>query len=249
MIRLYIDNPLSENQQIALNESQSHYVQKVMRLKHGDHLLLFNGKDGEWKASITGLEKKTTILSLLSQNRSQVNEGKLSLLFSPLKPKRQEFLVEKATELGVSCLWPIRFERTSIPKVNLEKMRAQAREAAEQCGRLTLPEIKDLTTLPQLLKNWPQDEILLFGDATGSSPSLITFKRDPNKDYNFLVGPEGGFTTQEYSLLKSLPQVFGVTLNPHILRAETAALVSVSHLRMRGRISHKPFCRQARPLS
>ena len=182
--------------------------------------------------SITALEKKTTILSLLSQNRSQINEPKLCLLFSPLKPKRQEFLVEKATELGVSCLWPIRFERTSIPKVNLEKMRAQAREAAEQCGRLTLPEIKDLTSLPQLLKNWPADNVLLFGDETLTSPSLLTVKRAPEKVYNFLVGPEGGFTHQEYDLLKSHPQAHGVTLNPHILRAETAALVGVSYLQL-----------------
>lgn len=230
MIRLYIDNPFSENQQISLNESQSHYIQKVMRLKLNDTILLFNGKDGEWQARIIGLEKKTTILSLISQNRPQINEGNLCLLFSPLKPKRQEFLVEKATELGVSCLWPIRCERTSIPKINREKMRAQAQEAAEQCGRLTLPEIKELTPLPQLLKIWPSDEVLLFGDETLTSPSLHTVERDPNKLYSFLVGPEGGFTAQEYALLKSHPHAYGVTLNPHILRAETAALVGVAYL-------------------
>lgn len=232
MIRLNIDSPLSENQQISLNESQSHYIQKVMRLKHNDTVLLFNGKDGEWQASITSLEKKTTILSLLSQHRPQVDEGNLCLLFSPLKPKRQEFLVEKATELGVSCLWPIRCERTSIPKVNLEKMRAQAREAAEQCGRLTVPEIKELTTLPQLLKNWSSDGVFLFGDETLTSPSLYTFERDPHKVYSFLVGPEGGFTRQEYALLKNHPQVQGMTLNANILRAETAALVGVSFLQL-----------------
>lgn len=232
MIRLYIDHPLSENQQIFLNESQSHYIQKVMRLKHDDIILLFNGKDGEWQARIMGLEKKTTILSLLSQNRPQPQTENLCLLFSPLKPKRQEFLVEKATELGVSVLWPIRFERTSIPKVNLEKMRAQAREAAEQCERLTLPEIKDLIPLPQLLKNWPSDEVLLFGDETLDSPSLTTFQRDPEKFYNFLVGPEGGLTRQEYALLKAHPQAYGVTLNPHILRTETAALVGISYLQL-----------------
>jgi 16S rRNA (uracil1498-N3)-methyltransferase len=203
-----------------------------MRLKHNDTLLLFNGKDGEWIARITGVEKKTTVLSLLSQARPQHNDEKLCLLFSPLKPKRQEFLIEKATELGVSCLWPIRCDRTSIPKVNFEKIRAQSREAAEQCGRLTLPEIKELTPLSQLLKSWPQEEVLLFGDETLTSPSLNAFQKEPEKFYGFLVGPEGGFTKQELALLKSHPQAYGVTLNPHILRAETAALVGVSYLQL-----------------
>lgn len=230
MIRLYVEDSLSENKQVFLNENQNHYIQKVMRLKPHDDLLLFNGIDGEWNARIMEMGKKTTLLSLLAQNRPQSYEDSLCLLFSPLKPKRQEFLVEKATELGVSCLWPIRFERTSIPKVNLEKIRAQSIEAAEQCGRLTLPEIKDLTPLPQLLKQWPQEGVLLFGDETLSSPALNAFKKDPGKSYGFLVGPEGGFTKQEFALLRAHPQAYGVTLNPHILRAETAALVGVAYL-------------------
>lgn len=230
MIRLFIESTLSENQQIVLNESQSHYIQKVMRLKLGDTLLLFNGKEGEWNARIVDMGKKTTLLSLLSQNRAQHNENNLCLLFSPLKPKRQEFLVEKATELGVSHLWPIRFERTSIPKINIEKIRAQVREAAEQCGRLTVPEIKDLTPLPQLLKNWPQDGVLFFGETTQALPSLSAFHRNSEKFCGFLVGPEGGFTQQEQSLLRSHPSAYGVTLNPYILRAETAALVGIALL-------------------
>lgn len=232
MIRLYIDSSLSEGQQISLKEQQSHYLQKVMRLKLNDTLLLFNGKDGEWLACVTGLEKKTTELTTISQQRPQPDQDNLCLLFSPLKPKRQEFLIEKATELGVSCLWPIRCERTSIPKVNLEKMRAQALEAAEQCGRLTLPEIKELTPLPELLKNWPSDGVLLFGDETLSSPSLTTMKRELHKFYGFFVGPEGGFTIKELALLKSHTHTYGMTLNPHILRAETAALTGISYLQL-----------------
>lgn len=232
MIRLYVDNPLSENQQISLNENQSHYIQKVMRLKLDDVLLLFNGKDGEWKARITGMDKKTTTLTMICQTRPQQNEKSLCLLFSPLKPKRQEFLVEKATELGVSCLWPIRFERTSMPKVNLEKMHAQAREAAEQCGRLTVPEMRELTSLPQLLKNLPEEGSLIFGDESLTSPFITSLQEEPHKLYSFLVGPEGGFTPQEYALLKAHPHASGVTLNSNILRAETAALVGVSYLRL-----------------
>jgi len=232
MIRLYTESPLFENQEVVLLENQSHYLQKVMRLKENDDVLLFNGKDGEWKARITGTTKKSTTLRPLIQNRPQGNAGDLWLLFSPLKPKRQEFLVEKATELGASCLWPIHFERTSVPKVNLEKMRSHTIEAAEQCGRLTIPEIKPLTPLSMLLKNWPEERHLLFGDESLSSPSLGTLDLNHQNPYGFLVGPEGGFTQQEFSLLKSFLQAQGVTLNPHILRAETAALVGISYLQI-----------------
>jgi len=232
MIRLYVESPLLENQDVMLSDSQSHYLQKVMRLKENDEVLLFNGRDGEWKARITATSKKSTTLCPTFQRKPQQREGDLWLLFSPIKPKRQEFLVEKATELGVSCLWPVHCERTSVPKVNLEKMQAHACEAAEQCGRLTLPEIKPLTSLRALLKNWPQNRLLLFGDESLNSPSLGALDLNPQKPYAFLVGPEGGFTSQEFFLLKSFTQAQGVTLNPHILRAETAALVGVSYLQM-----------------
>lgn len=232
MIRLYKEGPLLENQEIYLSENQSHYVQKVMRLQKGNEILLFNGEDGEWKAIIEETLKKSTKLCLLSQIRSPVDEGTLWLLFSPLKPKRQEFLVEKATELGVSCLYPIQFERTSIPRINLEKMKAHLREASEQCGRLTIPEIKPITSFKNFLKDWPQERHLLFGDETLSSPCLRNIKIDPQKSYGFLVGPEGGFTSQELAYLKSHLCVQGVTLNTHVLRAETAALVGISYLQL-----------------
>lgn len=235
MVRLYVESPLLENQEVFLNERQSHYVQKVMRLKGGDTLLLFNGMDGEWKATLQETLKKSTRLLLISQVRPQQKEGNLWLLFSPLKPKRQEFLVEKATEVGASGLWPIHFERTVFPKVNLEKMQAQAIEAAEQCGRLTVPEIKALTPLSVLLKNWPQERQLLFGDETLGSPSLGILELPPFRPYAFLVGPEGGLTSQERGLLESHPQAQGVTLNTHILRAETAALVGAAYLQLQRR--------------
>lgn len=233
MIRLYIDHPLFENHEVSLNEGQAHYIQKVMRLKEGDHVLLFNGIHGEWKAGILGFIKKSALLRLISQTKPQSKESDLWLLFSPLKPKRQEFLVEKATELGVSSLCPVKCERTSIPKVNVEKMKAHGIEAAEQCGRLTIPEIKPLISLPTLLKNWPQERVLLYGDETLNAPSLGMITIDPNKPYAFLVGPEGGFTPQEFALLKAHPHAQGVTLNPHILRAETAAIAGISYLMMK----------------
>lgn len=234
MIRLYVESPLIENQEVSLDEAQSHYIQKVMRLKEGDEVLLFNGDDGEWKARISAVLKKHILLQLSSQTKPQPKEADLWLLFSPIKPKRQEFLVEKATELGVSGLWPIKCERTVFPKVNLEKMIAHTREAAEQCGRLTLPEIKSLTPLSSLLKNWPSERVLVYGDETLNSPSLGTLSFPPDKPVAFLVGPEGGFTSQEFMLLKAHPQAQGVTLNSNILRAETAALVGIGCLQLKG---------------
>ncbi|MBY0500773.1 MAG: 16S rRNA (uracil(1498)-N(3))-methyltransferase [Alphaproteobacteria bacterium] len=231
MIRLYVERPFLENQEISLSENQSHYVQKVMRLKQNDELLVFNGTEGEWKAIIRTHLKKTTELTLLYQNRPQESPNNLWLLFSPLKPKRQEFLEEKATELGVSCLMPIQFEHTTC-KVNGEKMRAHVIEAAEQCKRLTIPEIKPLLPFSDLLRSWPEDRSLLFGDETLTSLPVKNVEIDSRKFYGFLVGPEGGFTSQELTLLKSHPKAQGVVLNHNILRSETAALAGISYLQI-----------------
>jgi len=233
LIRLYIKLPLIAYKDISLSESQSHYLQKVMRLKEGDEVLVFNGTHGEWLAKITATFKKSTTLTPLSQTRSPQKEVDLWLLFSPLKPKRQEFLEEKATELGVARLWPIRCERTSVLKINVEKMEAHAIEAAEQCKRLTVPMINPLTPLVDVLKAWPEDRVLIFGDETLAAPSLVTLEIDPQQTYAFLVGPEGGFSPQELALLRSHPKAQGVSLNPHILRAETAALVGLSYLQLK----------------
>ncbi len=232
MIRLYVNFPLNTAKNVSLDEAKSHYLQKVMRLRLGDKVLLFNGKEGEWLTEIKEFEKKRTHLEVLSQTAVQSPERDLWMLFSPLKPKRQEFLVEKATELGASCLWPVQCERTSIPRVNIEKMSLHSREAAEQCGRLTLPEVKPLTSLQKVLKEWPKERSLLFGDETLTAPPLSEISLDKSKEYAFLVGPEGGFSPQELSLLRALPSGQGVTLNPHILRAETAALVGLSYLQL-----------------
>src|SRR3990167_8199227 len=129
MIRLFVNFPLRSEEKITLDGFQSHYVHKVMRLKKGDRLLLFNGKEGEWVAEIVDEGKRHLDLIIGAQTRPQADEGDLWVLFSPLKPKRQEFLVEKVTELGASCLWPVQCERTVISKVNLEKMTSHCREA------------------------------------------------------------------------------------------------------------------------
>ncbi len=220
MIRLYVEGSLLENQVFSLPKDQSHYIQNVMRLGLGDEILVFNGFQGEWKAKITANLKKSTELIVLSQTRPQPVERDLWLLFSPLK-------------LGVSRLWPIRCERTSVSKINLEKMHSHVKEAAEQCGRLTLPQLNPLCPLSQVLSDWSATRNLIFGDETLTSLSLKDLTLDPKASYAFLVGPEGGFTPQEFSLLRRLPNAQGVTLNANILRAETAALVGLSYLQLK----------------
>ena len=232
MIRLYVSESLQEGNDILLSSPQSHYLQRVMRLGIGDEVLLFNGEQGEWRVKIKTLQKNAITVQLMVQTRPQQSEGDLWLLFSPIKPKRQEFLVEKATELGASCLWPVRCERTSSP-LKEDKMKAHVIEASEQSKRLTVPSVKPLTSFADLLKNWPAERILFFGDETLSAPPLGTLPLDTSRAYGFFVGPEGGFSAQELTLLRAHPNTQGVTLSPHILRAETAALVGLVGLQMR----------------
>lgn len=232
MIRLYISHPFERGQDLSLPDSQSHYLQKVMRLGIGAEILIFNGAQGEWLAKIKIAHKKSTTLELLSQTRPPQTEGDLWLLFSPLKPKRQEFLVEKATELGVSCLWPVGCERTSS-SLKEEKIRAHGIEAAEQSRRLTVPTLKSLLPLRELLRNWPQERLLLFGDESLSAPPLLSVPLDLSRPYGILIGPEGGFSRSELEALHAHPQAQGVTLSPHILRSETAAVVGVALLQVR----------------
>lgn len=145
MVRLYVNTSLSKDTLFSVSETRSHYLQKVMRLKEGDTFLVFNGSQGEWSVKITSLAKKATFLQVEDQTRPQQEEGDIWLLFSPLKPKSQAFLEEKATELGVSRLWPIRCERTSVSTLNTAKMEAHVIEATEQSGRLTLPSLYPFT--------------------------------------------------------------------------------------------------------
>lgn len=233
MIRLFVSSPrLFQNQDILLSEPQSHYLHKVMRLEIGHNLLIFNGQDGEWSATITGVAKRQLTLKTTHQTRRQKKEGDLWLLFSPLKPKYQLFLEEKATELGVGCLWPVRCDRTSLTHIKKAKMEAHICEAAEQSQRLTVPSLHSLTPLSDVLNTWPLDRLLLFGDETRESPCLSELTL-PSSSLALLIGPEGGFTPQELNILRAHPQSQGITLSPHILRAETAAISGVAYLQLK----------------
>jgi 16S rRNA (uracil1498-N3)-methyltransferase len=231
LTRLYVDGSLSAGAEIALDGQQAHYLQHVLRLAPGAEIALFNGRDGEWAARIENFGRKGGMARLLSQRRPPRPEPDLWLLFAPLKRARIDYLVEKATELGVSEIWPVLTARTVVERLNLDRLRAHAREAAEQTERLHLPEIHPAEDLAKLLARWVPDRPLLLCDESGAAPPIAAAlgARAPGP-WAVLVGPEGGFTDMELDGLRNLPFVCAVGLGPRVLRADTAAIAALALL-------------------
>lgn len=230
--RLYIPSPLGSAATLTLEEAQAHYLSRVMRASIGATVHLFNGQDGEWQGEITELGKKHCAVRINHQLRPQEAEPDLWLCFAPVKNARAEFVVEKATELGVSALQPVFTQHTVVNRVNEEKLRAHALEAAEQCNRLSVPELFPALPLMKMLEQWNPSRTLLFCDETGggkpipsltNNPSLIT-----NNPSAILIGPEGGFAKEEIAFLRQLPYVTPVSLGKRILRADTAAIAALA---------------------
>lgn len=226
MIRLFIQQPLREGIEIEFDKAQSHYLLNVMRIKDKSHILLFNGTDGEWLSSIEIIGKKSCVAHVNQQSREQKEEPDLWLLMPLIKQKRMDFLIEKATELGVSKIIPIKTERTIVSKINPERIRAQLIEASEQSGRLTVPEITEIYNLHEILTKITDDRLVLVGDENLESPPLLSFKDKGRKA--FVIGPEGGWSKKEREFMKSLRNLNTVSLNTNILRAETAAIVGIA---------------------
>jgi 16S rRNA (uracil1498-N3)-methyltransferase len=224
--RLYVTADLGATAAVALNEGPSHYLLHVLRAKPGNRVLLFNGRDGEWLAEIGQLSKRGVIATCLEQTRPQSAGPDIWLAFAPIKKTPADYLVQKATELGVSCLLPVYTRRTIVTRVNLERMAANAAEAAEQSERLTVPQIREATDLDKLLAAWPKERALYFCDEGGDAKPLAHAARPGPAA--ILTGPEGGFDPAEREMLRALPFVVPVTLGPRILRADTAALAALA---------------------
>ncbi len=227
--RLYITDDLAKGQMITLNKDQSHYVTKVMRLKKGNHVALFNGKHGEWWGKIVDDSKKAASLSVEKCVRKQENEPDIWLCFAPVKYGKIDFLAQKSTELGVSKLLPIDTKRTVVKRLKHERLVANAMEAAEQSERLSVPEVEGLQTFGKLLENWPQDRLLIVADETGGGEppaDLLPVLRESR--LAVLIGPEGGFAPEEIKQLAMHPAVKRMSLGPRILRADTAALAALT---------------------
>jgi len=233
--RLHVDEPLAAGTTLGLDHGRAHFLRTVLRLKRGDRLAVFNGQDGEWLAAIDGLGKGWCSLAVLEQRRQAAPEPDLWLLFAPIKRARLDFLVEKATELGCARLQPVITRRTNVSRVNLERLAATAREAAEQCERLTLPEVMPPEDLMKLLAHWPSERRLLLCAEAGSAAPLAEALRQVEGQqtgvqgsWAVLTGPEGGFDQSELDALSKLPFVTPVGLGPRVLRADTAALAALA---------------------
>jgi 16S rRNA (uracil1498-N3)-methyltransferase len=228
VIRLFVQEPLSSNEGISLSPEQSHYIHNVMRKKVGDTVLVFNGTDGEFLATITSLDKKHTSLSLNRQTRTQEQEKGITLFFAPVKNVSPAYIVQKATELGISRIVPIITERTIIRTVKHDKLVANAVEAAEQCERLTVPNILAITKLEQLF-TVPIKQ-LYFACEKERDGTLLSQLRPASisEEVGLIIGPEGGFTEQETKWLQAQPQVVSCSLGPRILKADTAAITATS---------------------
>jgi 16S rRNA (uracil1498-N3)-methyltransferase len=227
--RLYVAADLADGESVTLDASQAHYLKTVLRLERGSPVALFNGRDGEWRAVIEGFGKGTCAVKPEHRTRQQTPEPDLWLVFAPVKRARIDFLVEKATELGVSALQPVLTERTQVERVNLERLRANVREAAEQTERLTLPEVRQPLPLQRALGLWPAGRRLLLCDDTGRSPDIgSALHAEQPGVWAALTGPEGGFTERELDVLRNLPFVCAVGLGPRVLRADTAALAALA---------------------
>lgn len=227
--RLYVKDDLASEARIELTLGQAHYLSAVLRLRPGAPVALFNGRDGEWQARIESCRRKGGAALVEHRLRAQESEPDVWLAFAPIKRARIDFLIEKATELGASVLQPVLTQRTVIERLNLERLRAHALEAAEQTERLSLPELREPVTLEHLLATWPSERNLLFCDETGTSASIAQSlaKAEPGP-WAILTGPEGGFAETELDALKKLPFVSAVGLGPRVLRADTAALSALA---------------------
>lgn len=232
--RLYVAADLAVGQAVGVSAGQAHYLRSVLRLSAGAELALFNGRDGEWRGCIDGIGKGWCSIALGAQIRRQRAEPDLWLVFAPVKRARIDYLVEKATELGVSELHPVRTARTIVERVNVERLQANAVEAAEQTERLVVPQVHPPESLPALIARWPAGRRLIVCDERGQAPPIAEAAgglRDALAGgAAVLIGPEGGFTETELDGLANLPFVNPVSLGPRVLRADTAALAALAVL-------------------
>ena len=228
--RLFVDASLVPGQVVALERDQSNYLGNVLRLGAGDTILVFNGQDGEWRASIAG-RKRPDSLRIETRTRAQDRLPDLTYAFAPLKHARLDYMVQKAVEMGASLLQPVVTRFTQVSRVNGERMRANVIEAAEQCGILSLAAVADPVPLERLLDARNQKRLLVFCDeAADVADPFQALRERPagSKGVDVLVGPEGGFAEDERTLLLRQPQIVKLALGPRVLRADTAAVAALA---------------------
>ena len=227
--RLFVDADLEEGANVQLTREQSNYLGNVLRLSNGDTLLVFNGRDGEWQASIRGRKRPDT-LDIMARTRRQDPLGALAYNFAPLKHARLDYMVQKAVEMGASSLQPVLTRFTQASRVNIERMRANVIEAAEQCGILGIAEVAEPVTFDRFLTSRKSGRLLVFCDeAADVADPLLALKSEKVSDgIDVLIGPEGGFAEEERALLLRQPRTLRLSLGPRILRADTAGIAALA---------------------
>lgn len=227
--RLFVDVPLSASTPLPLSREASHYLVTVLRFSEGDSVLVFNGRDGEWLGKLGKADRKAASLDLVRQTRPQPTFTDLDYVFAPIKTGRLDYLVQKAVEMGASRLIPVLTRHTQHARLNAERMKANMIEAAEQCGVLHVPELAPEIKLDALLAQWDASRTLIFCDERAEQHNpLAALQATPRGPLAVLIGPEGGFSTEERDLLLKLPSVTRLSLGPRILRADTAGVAALA---------------------
>jgi len=227
-IRLYVGVDLTDGAGVEFSRDQTHYLVNVMREGVGARVLVFNGRDGEWSAEIVKAGKRSCMAELRQQTRDQDGVPDLHLLFAPVKKARLDFLVQKATELGVAAIRPVRTARTNVARIKDERMAANVIEAAEQCGRLTVPEVLGTLTLDQALCEIGDRKIMFCDEGGDVAPAAQALSAQESGPWAVLIGPEGGFSDEERAMLHAHEGCVPVSLGPRIMRADTAAIAALS---------------------
>jgi len=229
--RLCVDAPLRQGARVDLTREQTNYLVNVLRLGEGAGLLVFNGRDGEWRARLAPAGKKAAALFIEDRTRVQEPLPNIDYLFAPIKHARLDYMAQKAVEMGVRRLRPVLTRRTQTSRVNLERMRANVIEAAEQCGLLALAEVLEETKLDNILSNWPPDRLLIFCDEAAETAEPFAALQASGSGFAkfaVLIGPEGGFDEEERRALTEHPQAARISLGPRVLRADTAAVAALA---------------------
>jgi 16S rRNA (uracil1498-N3)-methyltransferase len=228
--RLCVEASLSEGARVALSPEQANYLLNVLRLREGARVLVFNGRDGEFAASLESASRKRASLVVGAQLRRQEYAPDIDYLFAPLKHARLDYMAQKAVEMGARRLRPVMTRRTQASRINLDRLRANAQEAAEQCGVIWLPEIVADEPLEKALEHWPPERLLIFcdEDAPQANPVSALEGVAAPAGLALLIGPEGGFDEAERAAIMRLPKVLRLSLGPRILRADTAAVAALA---------------------
>jgi 16S rRNA (uracil1498-N3)-methyltransferase len=228
--RLYVAQDLATGAEIKLDPQQTNYLVNVLRLGAGSHVLLFNGRDGEFSTSLSTSSRKAALLAVGARTRAQETPPDVDYLFAPLKHARLDYMAQKAIEMGARSLRPVITRHTQVSRVNLERLQANAIEACEQCGVIWTPEIAPVEPLTEALKRWPPERLLVFCDEEADQASPLDALGNARADsgVGLLIGPEGGFDDDERAAILSAPRVLRLSLGPRVLRADTAAVAALT---------------------